>query len=153
MLSGLQSGSGRCGEYRRAPEFEPQTFHPEASRYTHCAIPAHLYSYVSVQYFRVYLTVIPYVPVLCCDIARRISQFYVICLRHLHAVRFSFRDHANSHRTPSTLATFTNGVELCVKSGTMIHSLDALFTLETIHINNGKLVNESQVLALFSECR
>ena len=79
-------------------------------------------------------------------------NFTVICLRHLHAVGFSLRDHANSHRTPSTLATFTNGVELCVKSGTMIHSLDVLFTLETIRINNGKLVNESQVLALFSGC-
>jgi hypothetical protein len=35
----------------------------------------------------------------------------------------------------------------------MIHSPDALFTLGTIHINNGQLVNESQVLALFNECR
>jgi hypothetical protein len=153
MLGWLQDRSGHRGEYRRAPEFEPRTVQPVASRYTHYAVPTHLNSYVSAQYFRVYLNVIPHVPVLCCDIARRISQFYVICLRHVHAVRFALRDHANSRRTPSTLATFSNGVELCVKSGTMIHSLDALFTLETIHINNGKLVNESQVLALFSECR
>ena len=74
------------------------------------------------------------VPVLFCDIACRISQFYVIILRHLHTVRSSLRYSANSLRTPSTLATFTNGVELCVKSGTMIHCLDALFTLETIHM-------------------